>query len=164
MTILRMTAVFVGIAALLTAGGIGRLAAHAQTGQVGRRRAIVVAARAHAAGGGALLLIAAIPQGHLPGHSWLWLAFIAMGAVVGALCGAMIGIVCSGAAPIGIGDVLSLAKTPGAALRQLLDPEDLIKLGHVVRRRTTQMLDGMFEPAKRPPEDPEAKPKDAPRE
>ena len=164
MTILRMTAVFAGIAALLTAGGIGRLAAHAQAGQVGRRHAIVVAARAHAAGSAALVLIAAIPHGHLPGHSWLWLAFLGMGAIVGALCGATIGIVCSGAAPIGIGDVLSLARTPGHALRQLLDPEDLIKLGAVVRRRTTQMLDGMFEPAKRPPEEPKAKPKDAPRE
>ncbi len=164
-TVLRMTAVFAGIAALLTAGGIGRLAAHAQTGQVGRRHAIVVAMRAHAAGSAGLVLIAAIPHGHLPGHSWLWLAFLAMGAVVGAVCGAAIGLVCSGAAPIGIADVLSLARTPGAALRQLLDPEDLIRLGGVVRRRTTQMFDGMFEPAKRPPADePEAKPKDVPRE
>jgi hypothetical protein len=168
MTILRMTAVFAGIAALLTAGGIGRLAAHAQAGQVGRRRAMVVAIRAHAAAGAGLVLIAAIPHGHLPGHSFLWLAFLAMGAVVGAACGAVIGLVCSGAAPIGFADVLSLAKTPGAALRQLLDPEDLIKLGGVVRRGTSRMFDGIFEPAKGPPaDDPKAKPtkpKDAPRQ
>jgi hypothetical protein len=163
MTILRMTAVFAGIAALLTAGGIGRLAAHAQVGQTDRRRAVLHAMGAHAAGSAGLLLIAAIPQGHLPGHSWLWLAFLAMGGVVGAVCGAVIGALCSGTAPIGLADVWSLARTPGAALRQLLDPEDLIKLGGVVRRRTTQMFDGIFEPAKGPPDD-KGKPKDAPRE
>jgi hypothetical protein len=172
MTILRMTAVFTGVAALLTAGGIGRLAAHAQAGQVDRKKAIVVAARAHAAASAGLVLIAVIPHGHLPGHSWRWLAYPGMGALVGAACGATIGLVCSGVAPIGFADVLSLAKTPGAALRQLLDPEDLIKLGGVVRRRTTQMFDGIFEPAKGPPappappptDDPKAKPKDVPRE
>jgi len=45
-------------------------------------------------------------------------------------------------------------KRPGEALRQLLDPEDLLKLGAAVRHRTTQMLGGVasvFEPAERPP-------------
>ena len=164
MTILRMTAVFAGIAALLTAGGIGRLAAHAQAGQTTRTRALAVAMRAHAAAGAGLVLIAAIPHGHLPGHSLLWLAFLAMGAVVGAACGFVIGLVCSGAAPIGFADVWSLARTPGAALRQLLDPEDLVKLGGLVRRGTTRVFDGIFEPAKGPPPEDKAKPKDAPRE
>jgi hypothetical protein len=151
MAILRLTAVFAGVAALLTAAGIGRLAA--QAGQLGRRRAVVVAARAHAAAGAGLVLIAAIPHGHLPGHSWLWLAILLMGAVIGTACGAVIGLVCGGVAPIGFSDVFALARTPGAALRQLLDPEDLIKLGSAVRQRTTRVFEGMFEPAKRPPDD-----------
>lgn len=159
MTILRITAVFCGLAALLTAAGIGRLAAHAQAGQTGRHHAIAVAARAHAAAGAGLVLIAAIPHGGFPLHMWMWLAYPAMGAVVGAACGIVIGLVCSGATPIGLGDVLHLARTPGAALRQLLDPEDLIKLGSVVRERTTRVFEGMFEPAKGPPADEKTKPK-----
>jgi hypothetical protein len=153
---LRFAAVFAGIAAVLTAGGIGRSAAHAAIARGGRRRAVLVAMRTHAVASAGLILISAIPHGHLPGRSWTWLAFPIAGAVLGAICGAMIGLVCSGAAPVGIGDVMALARTPGAALRQLLDPEDLLRLGAAVRHRTTQMFEGMFEPAKRPP--PEAKP------
>ena len=149
MTILRLTAVFAGVAALLTAGGIGRLAA--QAGTQGRPRAVIVAARAHAAAGAGLVLIAAIPQGHLPAHHWHWLAFPLMGAAIGAAIGAVIGLVCGGVAPIGFSDVFALARTPGAALRQLLDPEDLVKLGAAVRQRTTHLFEGIFEPAKRPP-------------
>jgi hypothetical protein len=161
MTILRLTAVFAGVAALLTAGGVGRLAAYASIEKDGgRRRAIVVAARAHAAAGAGLLLIAAIPHGHLPAAGGGWLAYPLMGAVVGAACGALIGLVCGGAAPVRIADVMALAiKRPSEALRQLLDPEDLIKLGAAVRQRTTQMFGGIFEPAQRPPAE---KPSDAP--
>jgi hypothetical protein len=153
MKILRLTAVFGGIAALLTAAGVGRLAAHASVDKIGgRRHAMRVAAEAHAAAGAGLLLIATIPHGHLPEGVLGWLAIFAMGAVVGAGIGAVIGGVCGGAAPVRIGDVMAMAiKRPGEALRQLLDPEDLIKLGAAVRQRTTQMLGGMFEPAERPP-------------
>ena len=164
MQLLRMSAVFTGIAALLTAGGIGRLAAHASVGHVDRRHAMWVAARAHAAAGAALVLIAAIPHGHLPLHLWKWLAFPAAGAAVGLVLGALIGLVCGGTAPIGISDVVALARTPGAALRQLLDPEDLVKLGAAVRRRTTQMFEGIFEPAKGPPRDDKKPPESRPRE
>jgi hypothetical protein len=155
MHILRLTAVFAGIAALLTAAGIGRVAAHASVDKIGgRRHAMRVAAQAHAAAGAGLLVIATIPQGHLPEHVLGWLAIMAMGALVGAGCGAVIGVVCGGAAPVRIGDVMAAAiKRPSEALRQLLDPEDLIKLGAAVRHRTSQMLGGMFEPAQRPPED-----------
>ncbi|MBC7978398.1 MAG: hypothetical protein H7138_25720, partial [Myxococcales bacterium] len=48
MRILRLTTVFAGVAAVFTAGGIGRLAAYASI-DGGRPRAMVVAARAHAA-------------------------------------------------------------------------------------------------------------------
>ena len=157
MRILRLTAVFTGVAGVLTAAGIGRLAAYASRSG-GRRRAVIVAARTHAAAGAGLLLIAAIPLGHLPAHLSRWLAYPVMGGAIGAGLGAAIGLVCGGAAPVGFADVWSLARTPGAALRQLLDPEDLVKLGAAVRQRTTHLFEGMFEPAKRPPE--AAKPDD----
>jgi len=167
MRILRLTAVFAGIAAVLTAGGIGRLAAYASVAKHpvtkvpgGRQRAVLVAARTHAAAGMGLLLIAAIPHGHLPAHLWAWLPLPLAGAIVGAACGASIGIVCGGTAPVGFADVWQLARTPGAALRQLLDPEDLVKLGAALRQRTTNLFEGMFEPAKRPP-DPGGDDKDA---
>src|SRR5688572_21055413 len=60
MQIIRLTAAFAGIAALLTAGGIGRLAAHAAV--EGRGRSIWVAARAHAVASAGLVIIAAIPN------------------------------------------------------------------------------------------------------
>ena len=165
MRLLRLTTVFAGIAAVLTAAGIGRVAAHASVDKLGgRRHAVAVAARAHAAAGAGLVLIAAIPNGHLPTGALGWLAIFAMGGAVGAACGAVIGAVCGGAAPVRIGDVMAAAiKRPGEALRQLLDPEDLIKLGAAVRQRTTQMLHGVFEPAEPPPADkPADKPPDAP--
>lgn len=153
MQILRLSTWFTGVAALLTAGGIGRLAAYASADKPGgRRQAMLVAARAHAAAGAGLVLIAAIPHGHLPQEALGWLAILAMGGVMGALCGAAIGAVCGGAAPVRIGDVMAAAiKRPSEALRQLLDPEDLIKLGAAVRQRTSQMIQGVFEPAERPP-------------
>jgi len=76
--------------------------------------------------------------------------------VVGTVCGGMIGVVCGGAAPAGITDVMAIAiRRPTDALRSLLDPEDLLKLGAAVRQRTTQVLGGMFEPAERRPADPD---------
>lgn len=153
MRMLRLTTVFAGIAALFTAAGIGRLAAHASVDKIGgRRHAMAVAARAHAAAGAGLVLIASIPHGHLPDRALGWIAIFAMGGLAGAAIGAAIGAVCGGASPVRIGDVMAAAiKRPGEALRQLLDPEDLIKLGAAVRDRTTQMFHGVFEPAQRPP-------------
>src|SRR6516162_9525834 len=59
MHVMRLTAVFAGTAAVLTAGGIGRLAAYASIEKRGGRvRAALVAARAHAAAGAGLVLIA----------------------------------------------------------------------------------------------------------
>ena len=70
MKILRLTAVFAGVAALFTAAGIGRLAAYASVDKIGgRRHALRVAAQAHAAAGAGLLLIAAIPQGQCEGNT-----------------------------------------------------------------------------------------------
>lgn len=155
MHVMRMSAVFAGVAALITAGGIGRLAAYASVDKRGGRwHAVWVAARAHAAATIGLVVIASIPLGHVPAFGKAWLAIVGTAAAFGAACGAMIGAVCGGAAPVGIGDVFALAKRPTDALRQLLDPEDLMKLGAAMRTRTTRMFEGMFEPAERPPEAP----------
>jgi hypothetical protein len=154
MRILRLTAVFAGIAAILTAAGIGRRAAWASVDAIGgRRHAMIVAARTHAAASAALIVIATIPQGHLPDHARGWLVIPIVGALVGAACGVVIGAVCGGASPLHLGDVLELARTPGHALTQLLDPKDLVKLGTRMRSRTRQMFHGMFDPAERPPDD-----------
>lgn len=160
MRIVRLTTVFAGVAAVLTAGGIGRLAAHASA-EGGRRRAVFVAARAHAVASAGLVMIAAIPLGHLPATSWGFLPLPLAGLVCGAVCGSLIGLVCGGAAPVGFGDVWSLARRPTDALRQLVSPEDIVKLGTSLRTRTTNLFEGIFEPAaKRPEEPPADKPAD----
>lgn len=151
MHVLRLTTVFAGIAAVLTAGGIGRLAAHAAA-EGGRRRAMFVAARAHAIAGAGLVLIAAVPHGDLPTTPLGFIAIANAGLVCGALCGVLIGAVCGGAAPVGFADVWSLAKRPSVALKQLLGPEDIVRLGSTLRERTTHLFEGIFEPAPKPPE------------
>ncbi|MEJ7604105.1 MAG: hypothetical protein WKG01_39940 [Kofleriaceae bacterium] len=164
MRIIRLTALFTGVAALLTAGGIGRLAAYASV-QGGRRRAMFVAARAHAIASAGLIVIATIPHGHLPGKlSWAWVALPAAGIPAGMLCGALIGMVCSSATPLGISEVWSLAQRPGDALKNLLDPRDLVKLGTVLRDRTSTLFEGLFDPqpAAPPPADPKSAPVEEP--
>jgi hypothetical protein len=150
MRIMRLTTVFAGVAALFTAGGIGRLSAYASI-DGGRRRAMFVAARAHAAASAGLVLIAAIPHGQLPERSLDWLAFPAAGLVTGAACGLLIGVVCGGTAPVELADVWSLARRPSEALRSWLDPRELVRLGAAVRHRTTNLFEGMFDPAPPPP-------------
>lgn len=150
MRIVRLTTVFAGIAAIFTAGGIGRLAAYASV-DGGRRRAMYVAARAHAVASVGLVLIAAIPHGQLPGHVLAWLAFLAGGLVTGAVCGVLIGLLCGGTAPVELADVWSLARRPSEALRSWLDPRELVRLGAAVRHRTTNLFEGMFDPAPLPP-------------
>ena len=153
MRIMRLTSVFAGIAALFTAGGIGRLAAFAAASG-GRRRAVFVAARAHAVASAGLVIIATIPHGHFPNGPWGWFGLAIAGLVPGALCGAAIGFVCGGVTAVGLADVWSLAQRPTGAIRQLLDPKDLVKLGSALRGRTTNMFEGMFDPAPLPPEKP----------
>ena len=150
MRILRLTTVFAGVAAIFTAGGIGRLAAYASI-DGGRKRAMFVAARAHAVASAGLVVIAAIPHGQLPDRSADWLAFPAAGLVAGAACGALIGLVCGGAAPVELSDVWSLARRPSVALRGWLDPRELVRLGAAVRHHTSNLFEGMFDPAPPPP-------------
>ncbi len=159
MRMVRLTAVFAGIAAVFTAAGIGRLAAHASV-EGGRRRAIFVAARAHAAASIGLVMIAAIPHGQLPESHAGWLVYPLGGLIAGALSGALIGAVCGGAAPVTFGDVLSLARRPTDALRQLVDPEDLVRVGARLRERTTHLFEGLFEPGPKAPKPGDAVPKE----
>lgn len=153
MRIMRLTAVFAGIAALLTAGGIGRLAASA-SGDGGRRHAVWVAARAHAVASAGLALIATIPHGHLPAHGSAWYPIPLAGLVAGLVCGSLIGVVCGGATPVGLSDVWSLARKPTAVLQKLLGPEDIARLGSALGTRTKHLFEGMFVPAPLPPKQP----------
>ncbi len=157
MHLVRLTTMFCGIAALFTAGGIGRLAAYA-TVEGGRRRAMFVAARAHAVAMGGLVMIAAIPHGDLPEHWQGWLVYPLAGLVGGAVNGLIIGAVCSGTTSVGLAEVWSLAKRPSEALKTILDPDDFVRLGAALRSRTSTLFDGIFEPAAPPPKPDEDKP------
>jgi hypothetical protein len=153
MRIMRLTTVFAGIAALFTAGGIGRLAAYASL-DGGRRRAVIVAARAHAVASCGLVVIAVIPHGHVPATHLGWVVLACVGLIPGAICGAIIGFVCgSPTTSVGLAEVWSLAQRPSGALLQLLDPRDLVKLGAALRTRTTTLFEGIFDPAPAPPPD-----------
>jgi hypothetical protein len=157
MRIMRLTTVFAGLAALFTAGGIGRLAAYASV-EGGRRRAVIVAARAHAVASAGLVIIATIPHGHLPETTAGWIGLACAGLVPGAICGAIIGFVCGSLTPVNLAEVWSLAQRPSGALLQLLDPRDLVKLGAALRTRTTNLFEGIFDPAPAPPPDGTAAP------
>lgn len=151
MSIMRLAAVFTGLAALLTAGGIGRLAAY-KVVEKGRRHAVIAAARTHAVASAALVLIAAIPHGHIDFRDLSWLALPFAGMVAGAICGAIIGSVCTGATSVGLADVWSMTLVkPSEALKNLLSPADLVRLGSALRTRTTTLFEGIFDPAPPPP-------------
>ncbi len=169
MRILRLTTVFASTAALFTAAGIGRLAAYASVDKIGgRRHAVLVAGRTHAVAGVGLILIAVIPLGHLPDRVLPWLAILVVGALIGAWCGAVIAAVCGSAGPMRIGDVMAVAiKRPGEALRSLLDPEELLKIGAAVRQRFGTIFDQRSEHEPKPPDertDGTPKPSGEPRE
>jgi hypothetical protein len=90
-TLIAFVAVFAGLPAILTAGGIGRVAARTAIAR-GHARAVAVAALDAAIAGAGLVLLAIVPLGEVPsslGH-WLWIS--GLGAVAGALGGAVIGL------------------------------------------------------------------------
>lgn len=95
---LRLTVVFAGPPALITAGGVGRLAAEAGA-EGGRRHAVWVGARTLGVAGAGLAILAAIPLGDLPVRWPGWTALMTTGAVVGAAGGALIGLVVGGPLP-----------------------------------------------------------------
>jgi hypothetical protein len=159
MPVMRLAAVFAGVAALLTAGGIGRLAAYT-TVEKGRRHAVVVAMRTHAIATAGLVVIAAIPHGGIEFKDLSWLLLPAVGLLAGAFCGAVIGTVCTGTTSVGLADVWSVTMKPTEALRSLLSPSDLVRLGSALRTRTSTLFEGIFDPAPKPPaEAPKSEPK-----
>ncbi|MEZ4358795.1 MAG: hypothetical protein R3B48_01330 [Kofleriaceae bacterium] len=105
------------------------------------------AAGAHALAGAMLTLIAALPHGGLPMSVAGWAALLAIGGLAGAFCGAIVGVACTGATPRQVTDVLSLVKRPGTTLRQIIDSEDLGRLGAAVRQRASLVFDGLLDPA-----------------
>ena len=159
MPVMRLAAVFTGVAALLTAGGIGRLAAYTSV-EKGRRHAITVATRTHAIATAGLVVIAAIPHGAIDFRDFSWVVLPAVGLLAGAFCGAVIGTVCTGTTSVGLADVWSVTMKPTEVLRSLLSPADLVRLGSALRTRTSTMFEGIFDPAPKPPaEPPKAEPK-----
>jgi hypothetical protein len=146
MSVIRVTGVFAGIPALATAAGLGRLAAHEYVKRR-RRGAIVSTALAHALAGVLLTLIACLPHGIVPTSVPEWLALAGLGVLAGASCGVAIGVVCTGATDRQVTDMISLVKRPGTTLRQLIDSEDLGRIGAVVRQRAGMMFDGLLHPA-----------------
>lgn len=159
MHVMRLTAVFAGVAALLTAGGIGRLAAYTFV-ERGRKRAVIVAARTHAIATAGLVVIAAIPHGEIAFRHLSWLGLPALGLVAGAICGAVIGSLCTGTTAVGLADVWSATMKPTEALKSLLSPADLVRLGSALRTRTSTLFEGIFDPAPKPPEPPKTEPTD----
>lgn len=95
---LRLVFVFAALPGLLTAGGIGRLAAQASL-DGGRPRAIWVAGRAAAVAGVGLAVVGAIPNGVIPDAHAGWAILGLAGLVAGALGGVAIGLACGGAMP-----------------------------------------------------------------
>ncbi len=151
MTVVRMTSLFVGLPALVTAGGLGRFAAY-ETTQLERRDAVIRAVGVHALAGLLLTFIAALPHGYLPVSALNWLAMGIVGLTAGALCGAVIGIACTGAPPRQVQEMFSLVKRPGMSLRHLIESEDLGRIGAAVRHRASLMFDGLLDPAAPRPE------------
>ena len=96
--ILRLTVLFAGIPIVATCGGLGRLATQASR-DGGRGRACWVAGRALALGGAALIVVAAIPTEVLPESRAGWAVLAIIGAIIGAIGGVAIGLVCSGEMP-----------------------------------------------------------------
>lgn len=120
---IRFTVVFAGLATVLAAGGVGRLAAVASVdGRGGKYRPVWVGARTFAVAGAGLTIIAAIPHGHLPYDRWPWVLMALGGAAAGAVVGAAIGLAAGGPPPLTLHDVLDMARRPTDALRELIDP------------------------------------------
>ena len=91
--LIAFVAVFAGLPAILTAGGIGRVAARTavQSGR-GQAGAVAVAALDAAVCGVGLVLLAVVPVGEVPGSLDHWLWIIGVGAAAGALGGVVIGL------------------------------------------------------------------------
>ena len=127
--VLRLSVVFAGPAALLTAGGVGRLAAEAGA-EGGRKRAAWVGGRTMAVAGAGLGILAAIPQGDLPIQWPGWAAVMGTGALVGAAGGVLIGLV--------VGAPLPTLTELGVPERYQVDPLDVLRRAGQRARRATR--------------------------
>jgi hypothetical protein len=139
----RTAALFAGIAAVLTAGGIGRLAAEASaTG--GKTRGVWIGARTQAVASAGLVVIAALPQGALETMAG-WIGLAVAGAASGAAAGAVIGLACSAARPVALSDVVALARWPQEAIRRaatvvgLEDSDERVAVHRAVDRDPTPL-------------------------
>lgn len=133
----RTAALYAGIAAVLTAGGIGRLAAEASaTG--GKTRGVWIGARTQAVASAGLVVIAALPQGALATVGG-WIGLALAGAASGAAAGAVIGFVCSAARPVALSDVVALARWPQEAIRRAATVVGLDDSDERVRRDPTPL-------------------------
>ena len=122
--VLRLTVVFAGPAAVLTAGGVGRLAAQAGAAR-DRRHAAWVGGRTLAVAGAGLVVLAAIPLDGLP-EAWPgWTALLLAGALIGAAGGVLLGLVVGGPVPslseLGVPEALQV--DPLRALRRSRRPD-----------------------------------------
>jgi hypothetical protein len=145
---LRMATIFAGAAAVLTAGGIGRLAAHTSITPGGLRASIMRSVQAQAVAGAGLVIIAAIPHGELPVEPWVWAWFAVAGAIGGALSGLIIGLVCG--APVS-------ERLPTVQEMARLIPRLIPVMGEIERVETEKAAEPKPEPAPEPPPEP-AKP------
>jgi len=92
--VIAFAAVFAGLPALLSAGGIGRVAARASASQPERpiRAAILAAVFPFAVVGAGLVILTLVPLGRLPPTPADWALSAGTGMLAGALCGAILGV------------------------------------------------------------------------
>jgi hypothetical protein len=156
--LMRLAAVFAGIAALATAIGVARVAAQASVrGGGGRWRSVKIAAATHAVAGVGLAVITAVAAGQFTADRNSWAIVGCAGLVAGTICGALIGVVCGGPAPISAADLIALAKRPTDVLvHAVIDPAaDLVRMGGRVADRAghaaSDLVEGLFDPAEPAP-------------
>jgi hypothetical protein len=90
---IRFALVFAAVPAVITAGGVARVAGRAALVR-GRERvmtAVKVGAAAFAPAGVGLLVLTVVPLGILPEQSWRWIWLAFAGGLAGAAAGAAIG-------------------------------------------------------------------------
>ncbi|HLU66077.1 MAG TPA: hypothetical protein VKZ63_07365, partial [Kofleriaceae bacterium] len=91
--IVAMVAVFAGLPAVITAGGIGRVAAHlAVAPRRGPTWSVLAGASSGAVLGAGLVLLTVVPLGEVPSGLDRWLWITGLGAAAGALGGLVIGL------------------------------------------------------------------------
>lgn len=96
-TLLATAAIFAGVPALLTGGGVARLVAHRAeehggAGSPSLTRAMLTGAGAMAIGGTGLAFLVAVPLGGMPERPLAWLPLAGAGAAAGIVTGLALGV------------------------------------------------------------------------